>query len=32
MIAKVIGWKFNNQEGMRCKEIDGVITISLGGL
>jgi hypothetical protein len=27
MISKVISWKFNNQEGMRCKEIDGVMTI-----
>ena len=26
-IAEVIGWKFNHQEGMRCKEIDGVMTI-----
>ena len=26
-IADVIGWKFNHQEGMRCKEIDGVMTI-----
>jgi len=26
-ISKVIGWKFNHQEGMSCKEIDGVMTI-----
>ena len=26
-ISKVIGWKFDNQQGMRCKEIDGVMTI-----
>lgn len=26
-IAEVIGWKFNHQEGMRCKEVDGVMTI-----
>ena len=26
-IAHVIGWKFNHQSGMRCKEIDGVMTI-----
>ena len=26
-IANVVGWKFNNQEGMVCKNIDGVITI-----
>lgn len=26
-IAQVIGWKFNNQEGMRCKEVDGVLQI-----
>ena len=26
-ISLVIGWKFNHQEGMRCKEIDGVMTI-----
>lgn len=27
MISDVIGWKFNHQSGMRCKEIDGVMTI-----
>ena len=27
-IAEVIGWKFNHQEGMRCKEINGVMTIT----
>jgi hypothetical protein len=26
-IADVIGWKFNNQTGMRCQEIDGVIKV-----
>ncbi len=26
-IADVIGWKFNHQPGMRCAEVDGVITI-----
>ena len=26
-IAQVIGWKFDNQPGMRCKEVDGVVTI-----
>jgi len=26
-IADVIGWKFNHQEGMRCKEIAGIMTI-----
>lgn len=26
-IADVIGWKFNHQAGMRCKEISGVMTI-----
>lgn len=26
-IAEIIGWKFNNQPGMRCKEVDGVMTI-----
>ncbi len=26
-IADVIGWKHNHQEGMRCKEVDGVLTI-----
>ena len=26
-IADVIDWKFNSQEGMCCKEIDGVIQI-----
>ena len=26
-IAEVIGWKFNNQPGMRCKEINDVMTI-----
>jgi hypothetical protein len=26
-IAHVISWKFNDQPGMRCKEIDGVMTI-----
>lgn len=26
-IANVIGWKFNHQEGMRCKEMGGVMTI-----
>lgn len=28
MISKVIAWKFNNQEGVRCREIDGVMTIT----
>ena len=27
-IAEVIGWKFNNQAGMRCKVIDGVMQIT----
>jgi len=27
-IADVIGWKFNHQSGMRCKEIDGAIEIT----
>lgn len=27
MISDAIGWKFNHQTGMRCKEIDGVMTI-----
>ena len=27
MISDVIGWKFNHQSGMRCKEVDGVMTI-----
>ena len=27
MISDVIGWKLNNQEGMRCREIEGVMTI-----
>lgn len=27
-ISNVIGWKFNHQPGMRCKEIDGVMTIT----
>lgn len=26
-IAEVIGWKFDHQPGMRCKEIKGVIKI-----
>ena len=26
-IAEVIGWKFPSQEGMICKEIDGVLVI-----
>ena len=26
-ISKVIEWKFNDQQGMRCKEINGVMTI-----
>ena len=26
-ISNIIGWKFNNQAGMKCKEIDGVMTI-----
>jgi len=26
-ISHVIGWKFNHQAGMRCKEIDGVMII-----
>lgn len=26
-ISEVIGWKFNHQPGMKCKEIDGVIQI-----
>ena len=26
-IVEVIGWKFNHQKGMRCKEIDGVMQI-----
>jgi len=26
-ISQVIGWKFNHQAGMRCKEIDSVMTI-----
>lgn len=26
-IADVIGWKFNHQPGMRCREIGGVLTI-----
>ena len=26
-ISKVIGWKFDDQQGMRCKEINGVMTI-----
>lgn len=26
-IAGIIGWKFNHQAGMRCKEIDGTMTI-----
>lgn len=26
-IADVIGWKFNHQPEMRCKEINGVMTI-----
>jgi len=28
MISEVIGWKFNNQPGMCCKEIDGVLKIT----
>lgn len=27
-IANVIAWKFNNQPGMRCKEIDGTMQIT----
>jgi len=26
-ISKVISWKFNHQAGMKCKEIDGVMTV-----
>ena len=26
-ISNVIGWKFNHQEGMRCKEVKGVMKI-----
>lgn len=26
-IANVIGWKFNNQPGMKCKEVNGVMEI-----
>lgn len=26
-IANVIAWKFDNQPGMQCKEIDGTLTI-----
>jgi len=26
-IAEVIGWKFNHQTGMRCKEVNGVLKI-----
>jgi len=26
-ISQVIGWRFNHQEGMRCKETDGVMAI-----
>lgn len=26
-IADVIGWKWNHQPGMRCREIDGALTI-----
>lgn len=26
-IAEVIAWKFNNQEGMRCKMVDGAMKI-----
>ena len=26
-ISQVIGWKFNHQDGMRCKEIGGAMTI-----
>lgn len=26
-ISDVIGWKFNNQPGMRCQEINGALTI-----
>src|SRR5689334_23032983 len=26
-IAEVIGWKFNNQPGMKCREIGGVLQI-----
>ena len=26
-ISKIIGWKFNDQQGMRCKEINGVMAI-----
>jgi len=27
-IADVIGWKFNHQAGMQCKEIEGVLAIT----
>lgn len=26
-IAEVIGWKFNHQSGMACKEVNGVMSI-----
>lgn len=26
-IVEAIGWKFNHQPGMRCAEVDGVMTI-----
>ena len=26
-IAQAIGWKFNHQPGMRCKEVKGVLKI-----
>jgi len=26
-LPSLLSWKFNNQPGMRCKEIDGVMTI-----
>lgn len=33
-IAEVLGWKFNNQEGIECREIKGVLTLTKfsGGL
>lgn len=26
-IADVIGWKFNNQSGMRCQTVNGLLTL-----
>ena len=23
-IAEIIGWKFNHQSGMRCREVNGI--------